>query len=106
MSTLSLDTGANHADFVSEVCSGSGNENAPLASRAGPETDSAASPAVEMTFAVVLAVYSFATPGVNAPKVAGAPSVSDSVAGTTPPTVPVVSFTNGSAGAVVAATCP
>ena len=41
-----------------------------------------------MTFAVVLAVYSFATPGVNAPNEAGAPSVSDSVAGTEPPTVP------------------
>src|SRR6201999_1780235 len=47
---------------------------------------SAASPAVLITFAVVDAVYSFATPGVNAPNVAGAPSVSDSVAGTAPPT--------------------
>jgi hypothetical protein len=39
-----------------------------------------------MTVAVVEAVYSLATPGVNAPKVAGAPSVSDNVAGTLPPT--------------------
>ena len=48
-------------------------------------TVSVASPAVEITFAVVVAVYSFATPGVNAPNVAGAPSVSASVAGTVPP---------------------
>ena len=41
--------------------------------------------------AVVDAVYSRSTPGVNAPNVAGAPSVSDSVAGTVPPTVPSVS---------------
>ena len=41
-----------------------------------------------MTLAVVDAEYSRATPGVNAPNVAGAPSVSDSVAGTVPPTVP------------------
>ena len=33
-------------------------------------------------------MYSRATPGVNAPNVAGVPSVSDSVAGTEPPTVP------------------
>ena len=33
-------------------------------------------------------MYSRATPGVNAPNVAGVPSVSDSVAGTVPPTVP------------------
>ena len=39
-----------------------------------------------ITVAVVDAVYSFATPGVNAPNAAGAPSVSDSVAGTEPPT--------------------
>ena len=32
----------------------------------------------------------FATPGVNAPKEAGAPSASESVAGTDPPTVPGV----------------
>ena len=34
------------------------------------------------------AAYSLSTPGWNAPNVAGAPSVSDSVAGTEPPTVP------------------
>ena len=52
---------------------------------AGSATDSVASPAVEMTLAVVEAVYSRATPGVNAPNVAGAPIVSDSVAGTVAP---------------------
>ena len=44
-----------------------------------------------ITFAGVVAVYSFATPGVNAPNDAGAPSVNDNVAGTVPPTVPVAS---------------
>ena len=44
-----------------------------------------------ITFAVVDAVYSFATPGMNAPNVAGAPSVSASVAGTEPPTAPSTS---------------
>ena len=43
----------------------------------GSATDSVPSPAVLMTFAVMLASYSFAMPGVNAPNVAGAPSVSD-----------------------------
>ena len=55
----------------------------------GSATVSVASPAVEMTFAVVDAVYSFATPGVNAPKLAGAPIVSASVAGTVPPASPM-----------------
>ena len=36
-------------------------------------------------------MYSRATPGVNGANVAGAPSVSASVAGTMPPTVPVSS---------------
>ena len=54
----------------------------------GSVADSVASPAVEITLAVVLALYVRATPGVNAPKLAGAPSVSDSVAGTVPPTSP------------------
>ena len=40
--------------------------------------------------AVVEAVYVFARPGVNGPKLAGGPSVSDSVAGTLPPTPPSV----------------
>src|SRR3954447_15716780 len=41
-----------------------------------------------MTLAVVAAVYVFATPGVNGPNAAGAPSESDSVAGTVPDAVP------------------
>ena len=52
----------------------------------GSVTVSVASPAVLMTFPVVLAVYSRDTPGVKAPNVAGAPSVSESVAATVPPT--------------------
>src|SRR3954454_17065159 len=44
-----------------------------------------------MTVALVDAVYSLATPGVNGPKPAGAPIVRASVAGTLPPTVPGVS---------------
>ena len=50
----------------------------------GSETLSVASPALEITFAVVEAVYSRSTPAVNAPNVAGGPSVSESVAGTVP----------------------
>ena len=53
-------------------------------------TLSAALPAVLVTVAVVLASYSFAMPGVNAPKLAGVPSVSASVLGTVPPTPPCV----------------
>ena len=57
MSTLSLETGAVHADFENETRSGSARENAPLVRYAGDGvTDRAASPAVEMTFAVVVAV--------------------------------------------------
>ena len=74
---------------------GCGSENAPLTRWPGAVLDgsltaSAASPAVEVTLAVPWAMYSRATPGVNAPKLGTVPSVSDSVAGTVPPTVPVV----------------
>src|SRR4051812_24034964 len=72
-----------------------GSENAPftrwpVAVEDGSATLSVASPAVEMTLAVVLAVYVLATPGVKAPKAAGVPSDSDSVAGTVPPAPPGV----------------
>ena len=67
------------------TATGCASRNAPLASVAG-DALSAASPAVDVTVAVVDAVYSFATPGVNGPNDAGPPSVSDSVAGTVPPT--------------------
>ena len=60
----------------------------------GSATVSVASPAVEITLAVVDALYSRATPGVNAPKVAGAPSASDRVAGTEPPTPPSTDVTD------------
>ena len=62
----------------------------PVATELGSATVSAASPAVETVLAVVDALYSRATPGVNAPNEAGAPSVSASVAGTVPPTPPCV----------------
>src|SRR3954471_3570215 len=78
------------AALSARTCSAWGRLNEPLtrwpvAVGNGSATDSAASPAVEMTFAVVVAVYSFATPGVNEPSEAAGPSVSASVAGTVPP---------------------
>ena len=42
----------------------------------------------------------------NAPNDAGAPSVSASVAGTDPPTVPDVEVANGRTGAIDGVTCP
>ena len=77
------------------ACSAWASVNVPLTSLPvlvglGSATDSVASPAVLTTFAVVLASYSRATPGVKAPNVAGAPSVSASVGGTVPPTPPCV----------------
>ena len=62
----------------------------PVALALGSATLSVASPAVEMTLAVVPAVYVLPMPGVNAPNAAGVPSVSASVAGTVPLAVPPV----------------
>src|SRR3954470_2187435 len=72
-----------------------GSENAPftrwpVAVEDGSATLSVASPAVEMTLAVVAAVYVLATPGVKGPKGAGVPSERASVAGTLPPAPPGV----------------
>src|SRR3954451_17256497 len=64
---------------------GRASRNAPLASVAC-DTLNAASPAVDVTVAVVDAVYSFSTPGVNGPNDAGGPTVRASVGGTVPPT--------------------
>src|SRR3954468_11673023 len=89
MVTPSFATGALQLALLSSTRSGSGSENAPLVRWPGSDTVSAASPAVEITLAVVDAAYSLATPGVNAPNEAGAPSVSESVAGTVPPTSPL-----------------
>src|SRR4051794_19196868 len=86
--TGSLDTGAVHAALENSTRSGSASANDPFASTPGSLTVSAASPAVLITFAVEVAVYSLSRPGVNAPNDARAPSVSDNVAGTDPPTVP------------------
>ena len=58
-----------------------------MAFELGSLTDSAASPAVEITFAAIVLVYTPATPGMNEPRLAeGVPSVSESVAGTVAPT--------------------
>ena len=83
--TWSLETGAVQADFEKDTCSGCASVKVPLASRPGSDTLSAASPAVEITLADVDAVYSRATPGVNAPNEAAGPMASDSVAATVPP---------------------
>ena len=85
--TGSLETGPVHTDFENETASGDGSANVPFIRWPGSDTVNAASPAVEMTLAGVVAVYSFARPGVKAPNVAGAPSVRASVAGTVPATL-------------------
>ena len=54
--------------------------------RFADEAVSVAPPAVEVTLAVVAALYSFVTPAVNAPKETGPPTVRATVAGTAPPT--------------------
>src|SRR3954466_15777964 len=76
------------------ACSACGSENEPLtrwpvAVLDGSATLNAASPPVEITFADVWAKESLPGPAVNAPNDAAGPSVSDSVAGTVPPTSPV-----------------
>ena len=81
------------AALRARAVSGSGRLNVPLtrwpvAVLDGSATLSSASPAVEITFAVPVASYVLSMPGVNAPKLAGVPSVRLSVAGTVPPAVP------------------
>ena len=92
-------TGANALPvpfaLVALAVTGFGSENEPFTRRPvafelGSATLSVASPAVEITFAVVLASYVRPTPGTKAPKLAGAPRESDSVAGTVPPALPGV----------------
>src|SRR3954467_278213 len=85
IATTSLDTGALQVDFENAICSGSLKVNAPLDSLP-PSTLSVASPAVEVTVAVVLVSEVRSTPGAKAPKEAGGPSASDNVGGTVPPT--------------------
>src|SRR5689334_11225900 len=87
MATGSWDTGPFQLLGVASIWSGSGSVNAPLA-RWTEDAVSVAFPAVETTAAVVAALYVVSTPGVNAPNVAGGPSVRASVAGTVPPTPP------------------
>src|SRR5690349_16694077 len=100
IATLSLEVGPAQEALPSSTRSGSGSENAPLVRWPGSLTDSVASPAVDVTVAVVDAVYSFSTPGVNGPNAAGAPSASESVAGTVPPTVPSTDVAANSPGPV------
>src|SRR6478735_1645368 len=88
--TASLDVGPAHTALPSSTRNGCGRLKAPLVRCPGSLVVSVASPAVEVTVAVVDAVYSRSTPGVNTPNEAGAPSVSAKVAGTEPPTVPSV----------------
>src|SRR3954469_588689 len=88
--TGSLDTGAVHDALENSTRSGSESANEPFVNTPGSLTESAASPAVDTTFADVEAMYSLSTPVVNGPKDAGPRSVSVSVAGTDPPTAPSV----------------
>src|SRR3954447_11650601 len=102
MVTGSLETGAVQPALLISTGERSGSENAPLVRWPGSETPRAASPAVEITLAVVAAVYSRSTPGVNAPNDAGAPRVSESVAGTVPPTPPIAHELTGQVATVCA----
>src|SRR4051794_2034605 len=100
--TGSLETGALQVALLNSTRKGSPSANAPLVSTPGSLTDSAASPALLITFAVVVAVYSLSAPGVNGAKLAGVPSVNDNVAGTVPPTEPGVVVSAYSASAIEA----
>src|SRR4051812_40387321 len=95
MVTESLETGAVHEDFESVMVNGCARAKEPLTSLLvlvvlGSDQLSAASPAEEMTLAVVEAVYVRVTPGVNEPSWMAGPSVRASVAGTVPLTPPLV----------------
>src|SRR3954451_3136943 len=85
--TASLDTGADQLDLLNAICSGSAGVNAPVV-RLPPSPVSSAPPAVLLKLALVDPAYVRSPPGTNAPNDAGVPSVSESVAGTFPPTVP------------------
>src|SRR5690242_21173016 len=84
MSTVSLEVGPVQLDFVSSIRSGSASVNAPLASLPGSLCVSVASPAVEVTVASAVDVYSRSVPGTNDPSDGIVPIDSDSVAGTVP----------------------
>ena len=68
IATDALETGPIHDAGTISTRNGCGNENVPFIRCPGSETVSEASPAVEMTLAVVDAVYSRSTPAANAPK--------------------------------------
>ena len=77
-----FDTGPLQAAGAIATRSGWASAYDPFMRCPGSSTVSAASPAVLVTVAFVVAVYSRATPGVSAPKLAGGPSTSESVGGT------------------------
>src|SRR5690349_10525032 len=81
-----LETGPLHDAGAISTRNASGSENAPFSRCPGSDTESVASAPVDVTVAVVVAVYSRSTPGANVPNDAPAPSMSESVAGTVPPT--------------------
>ena len=54
--TAALETGADHVFGAQSTTSGDGSVKVPLVRWSGPENDSAASPAVDVTVAVVDAV--------------------------------------------------
>src|SRR4051812_50158646 len=83
----SLLTGPLQLVFSGVTTTGRASRNAPLASVAC-DTLNAASPAVDVTGAVVDAGYSFSTPGVNGPNDAGGPTVRASGGGPGPPAPP------------------
>ena len=95
--TDSLEVGAVHVFSVPRPWSGCVSANVPLTSLpvlvgAGVgDAERRVTGGRDDGGAWSVAVYSCATPGVNAPNCAGAPSVRASVAGTLPPTVPGVS---------------
>ena len=96
IANVSLLTGPVHAVFAGVIATGCASLNAPLAS-VTVDALSAASPAVEVTVAVVDAVYSLRHARRERRRTTPErPSDSDSVAGTVPPTGAVTAC--GSAG--------
>ena len=99
IATGSLETGPVHAAFESVTCSGSGRLNAPLVRWPGSLTESAASPAVLMTLAVVEAVYVWSTPGRERSEARRRPQRQRERAGTVAPTATVSAVAESSTAA-------
>src|SRR3954465_11863693 len=75
---VAFDTGPVQDAGAISTRSTSGNVNPPLARWQGSEPVKGPAPAVEITLAAVVAVYSLSRPGTNPPNDAAEPSVSDS----------------------------